>query len=319
MQALATFVFMLGVWMIVRTWITGAMRRAEGEAQQRVRKMLEDHDLGVDDEPVRRRSRRERRGFVALVGRSLERSGLLSVGEGRDFLDWLEAELVVAGLAPSFTAHQAIAATLLSWLSGAGLAVMLASANAPALVYVPVILLGLAYPPGKLRQMQRRRRDEIAAEVPFFIQELAMALSTGALSIDDALASVTREQQSSPFRSLLCEEFAQANLEYRLGRRDREETLRAVGTRTRVVAVETFVDSLIAGLRTGAPLVDVINEYGHQAREMWKQDVRSFIARREPIVTLSLVITMFGAFIIYAAPLLLEILDSFAQIGGNGR
>ena len=55
-----------------------------------------------------------------------------------------------------------------------------------------------------------------------------------------------------------------------------------------------------------------LREYSNQAQEMWQQDMRAYKNKKEPMVTVGLVITMFGAFIIYATPMMIGLLKSIA-------
>jgi hypothetical protein len=45
---------------------------------------------------------------------------------------------------------------------------------------------------------------------------------------------------------------------------------------------------------------------------MWRQDIRNFKNRKEPLVTIGVVIAMFGAFIIMISPILIGLLETLS-------
>jgi Flp pilus assembly protein TadB len=319
MIILATLALMVGMGLVIRYLYLASTRRAETEAERRVRGALQrnmgDETMLAGTTAAAEQSERARpttRAVNALQQR-LENSSMLQDEEGKTFLEWLQYELMRAGL--QIPPERALAITLLLW--GFGLFMLLAH----WLVHLPLLLaliaMGLAfyYPYYKLRALQRDRMDSIKAEVPFFIQQLHMALSSGMTTIDDAILRVSKTAEEDPYDSLLAREFAQAHTEYRLGGIDREVALRSIGRRTGVPALQNLIEALIQGLRTGAPMERVLVEYAQQAREIWRQDMRNYKNRKEPLVTLSLVCTMFGAFILYATPLALSLVHTLSALG----
>jgi len=81
-----------------------------------------------------------------------------------------------------------------------------------------------------------------------------------------------------------------------------------------VASVQNLVDVIVQGMRTGTEMGEVLGEYGKQARETWRQDMRTYMARKEPMVTISVVITMFGGFILFAAPLVLNVAHTLSSV-----
>ena len=159
------------------------------------------------------------------------------------------------------------------------------------------------------------RQDNIRREVPFFIQQLYMTMSSGMTVIDDAILRVAKTSEDDPYDNILAREFARAQTEYRLGGLDREQALRGVSRRTGVSSVENLVEAIIQGLRTGADMSYVLGEYASQARRMWVQDMRTFKAKKEPLVTLGVILTMFGALLLFSGALLLRIFQMMSGLG----
>lgn len=325
MVLLLTIGLMVGLFLIVHEVIKSSVFKSNSDAQQRLRQILsQSREYGDNLEEEIKAAKKQRKSpsreaakaLHTRISARLRSSNWLRGSEGNEAMTWLGYQLQIAGLADRLDVYEAIGIALMIWGFGIGLSLFLLISGAlPVLMPLVFMLIFVAYPLMKLRQLQGARKDAINAEMPFFIQELSMALSTGALSIDDAIGRVSKNATDAPRRSILAEEFEQAHNEYRLGGVDRATALRGVVHRTGVLAVETLVDTILTGLETGHDgLVDVLNEYGDQAREMWRLEIRNFIAKKEPLITLSLVITMFGGFVLYGAPLIIQMLNTLGSL-----
>lgn len=318
---LATFLLILGFSLFAHYLITQALRHSETEAERRVRKLIREElegtqfELPQEQEEKPKKKRREGAASVNALASRLERWQLLHQGEGKTFLEWLDEQLIVAGIRDKMTPYQALAAALLVWAAGVIFPTFLAIAGVlPKVLYAIVVILFALYPPLKLRQLKAARQDQLKMELPVFIQQLRMMLSTGMTTIDDAIARVVRNTKLDPYDSELAREFEQAQIEYRLGGVPREDALLRIGERTQVPSVRSLVDVIITGIRTGAPMENVLAEYGHQAQETWRQDSRAYMARKEPLITIGVVITMFGGFILFAAPLVLNLIQTLSSV-----
>ena len=321
---LATLLLMMGVGLLTRHVVRSATRRSESEAETRVRNLisaeLQGSRIHGGAPPEKRRlfgRRRVRNGSptVDRLAARLERSGWFGSGEGKTFIERLDEELVVAGIRYKLTPYQALAIALLIWGAGVVLpTLMVLTVGLPVFIYVAVVVVFAIYPPLKLRSLRVARQDSLKMELPVFIQQLQMLLSSGMTTLDDAIGRVVRNAALDPYDSALAREFGQAQTEYRLGGVDRETALHAISRRTRVVAVQNLVEAIVQGLRSGNDMAVVLEEYGKQAREMWRQDMRAFTARKEPLITLGIVITMFGGFILMAVPLLINLVRTLGSV-----
>jgi Flp pilus assembly protein TadB len=321
--ALSALLLIIGFGLLANWLIRGAQERAESDSERRLRALIREEMEGTqfsmpdEDAKLSRRERRRAKGSPALdrLTRLLEGNRLLAEGEGKTFIEWLDGELVVAGLRQKMSPYRALAVTLLIWFTGVVLPTfMVLAAGLPKWLYAFMVLFFLLYPQLKLRQLKTERQDTLRMELPSFIQQLRMMLSTRMTNIDDAIARVVRNAQLDPYDSELAREFGQAQLEYRLGGVDREEALRAIGDRTRVAAVQNLVDVIVQGMRTGTEMSSVLAEYGKLAQENWRQDMRTYMARKEPLVTVGVIITMFGGFVLFAAPLILNLAHSLNSV-----
>jgi Flp pilus assembly protein TadB len=311
---IATLLLMVGFGLLARHIINNATRRSVSEAESRLLDVVARDNLsGQFPEvaaPTAKGRRKHQQGSptVTRLAAWLERTGWFDAGEGKGFIERLNEELIVAGIRYKMTPYQALAVALLIWGMGIVVPTFLKFAiGLPTILYIAAVLCFAIYPWMKLRAFKTERQDTLKLELPIFIQQLRMLLSSRMTSLDDAIARVVRNAEIDPYDSALAREFGQAQTEYRVGGINREEALRAIGKRTRVVSVQNLVEAIIQGLRTGADMAVVLEEYGRQAREMWRQDMRAFTGRKEPLITLGMVITMFGGFILVAAPLLINL------------
>jgi len=316
---LLTLLLMIALFLMLRTYIARSIKRTETEAEQRMRELLAADALGEIPEAGPAEGGRGKLTLNERLAVWVAKRPILQQKEGRDFLEQLDVWLHQAGLRSRYTPEQALAQAISIWTVGVGgLILMRIAIDFPAILFLPCVIFCAVYPPLKLRSAIRERQDSIKAEIPFFIQQLYMALSSGMATIDEAIVRVARTAEEDPYESILAREFAQAQLEYRMGGKTQEEALRGISERTGVVAVENLVEALIQGLRVGTEMRKVLAEYADQAREMWRQDMRIYQNRKQPLVTLGLVITMLGGVIIYATPLVLEVFKTIGGLGGAG-
>lgn len=314
---LFTVLFMLGIYVLVREILKSSFFRAEEESRRRLREMMlkanpewaEEAGAGIEGRKKRKVS--EESPLMDRVSGWLESSPMLHEEEGRNVIDWLERQLTLAGLQRKYTPYQYLALTLTIWTIGILVPTfMVLGGILPKLLYGLAVVAALVFPIGQLISKKKARAEALRSEVPWLIHELSMALATEALTLDEALARVTRANDPNAERSPLLEEFAQAHLEARLGARDRETALLDIVRRTEVLEVATLVDTLISATRTGANVVQVLDQYAEAATQSWKQDTLAFINRQEPRFMIGMVLIIFGIMSWFAAPIVIGAFDS---------
>jgi Flp pilus assembly protein TadB len=231
-----------------------------------------------------------------------DESRVLGTAEGRDLIDWLDQQLVLAGL--RLRPQQAISLALICIAVSVGLTFLMFAAGFPLLVVLGPLVIA-AYPFLKLRSLQQKRRTDIQAEVPWILQELVMALSSGAITIDGALAKLAARAKDHP--QPLLSELARAVREYQLGGISREQALRGVAERTGDLSVRTFVETLITALQVGGEnLGEMLSGYQKQAQAMWLSDMQTYIDKQLPMFILGLVLAMFGGLALIVGTLVIS-------------
>lgn len=312
---IASVFLVVGLFLVARyLWVRGR-QRSETEASMRVADILASGSLGSAPSAPPKPEEEKKSPLVDRIAGRLSTASFLNDEDGRQFMDQLDMWLIQAGIRARYTPEQALALALTIW--GVGVVLPLLTI---LVVPLPVWLIGVVvcffavYPPLKLRSLIQARQATISAEVPFFINDLYMAISTGVITIDQAIMRVAKTSEEDPYDSILPREFAQAHVEYSMGGRTQVDAIRDVGRRTGVVSVQNLCEALIQGIRTGAEMPATLREYSNQAQEMWHQDMRTYKNKKEPLVTMGLVITMFGAFIIYATPMMIGLLKAMGGL-----
>lgn len=295
----------IGLAVYLLLWVV--LNRSEGahsREEDHFQKILDQNELGSAPQVSKKSAQRD--SLNEKLSEGLKDSSVLNQKDGQQFMERLDYWLLMGGIRDRYTPESALARAITIWVGGVFAGIVLYLIGLPSLLAAAVILYAIAYPPLKLRSLINQRQDAIKAEVPFFIGEVYMAISSGMTTIDDAInrvAKTSKEDQVGD--SILSQEFALATAEYRVGGLSQELALRRVGYRTGVIAVQNLVEALIQGLRTGTAMQEVLIEYMTTAQEIWRQDMRSYQKRKMPLVTVGLIITMFGALIIWATPLLI--------------
>jgi pilus assembly protein TadC len=305
---------MLGMFILLRSVFSHGKQQADTAASKRMKDLLESDALG--EMPEEQVKVKQDRSIVNFLTRRLETSKTLQEPDGKNFMLWLKIQLTQAGLDNKYTPEHALAIALSIWTFGIGLPLLslFILPGAPIVLLLLAIVFFALYPILKLRQLVSSRKDSIEADIPFFINDLYMSLSTGMTTIDQAIIRVARTAEEDPYESVLAQEFARAQTEYSMGNKSLQQSLRDVGTRTGVISVENLCEALIQGDRTGTELTVVLRDYSKQAQEMWRQAMRNYKNKATPKITLGMVVTMFGGVIIFATPFIIGIIETFSNI-----
>lgn len=321
--ALLALVLALGVFLIVRHILKRSFYRGDDESARQLRKMIVESnnpeflaEVGIDSQGRRKKKTiKESSPILDRASGRLERSHLLHEKEGKNLLDWIEKQLLFAGLQKKYTPYEALATLLAFWSVGVILPTIAAVAGLlPKLFYVAAVVGFVVWPFAYVTRLKHEREDSLKAELPWFIHELSMALATGAMTLRQAVGYVSRANEENAKRSSLQAEFAQAHLEVQLGGIDWDKAIEDVSGRCQVAAVQNFVSSLINANQTGADIVATLDEYAESATEVGKQETLEFINKKEPQFMIGLVLIVFGLVLIFATPLVINALNT---IGGS--
>jgi Flp pilus assembly protein TadB len=320
MPLLIALLLCFGLALGVHAAVKRGLLRGHNEADERLEALFADEEvddeLYVAGETVQKaqKARRSVREQIALWLASL-RYFNDAEGEGHNVVAQIERQLALAGMrTEAFGPYQALAASMLIWAVAIVVSLVgYSTLGLPWWLAAAFLAFGIAYPWLKLRGAKNKRRQAIEREVPRFIRQLSMALSSRQVTLPDAVERVVSAAAASPRRSPLAEEFGRAYAEHRHGRLDFNLALQGVAARTGVPTVEHFVTALVAGQSTGADIRATLEGASQQAQEMFKQATREKIAKSETKFIFSLFFTFLGALPLFIGPVVVSALASLGH------
>ena len=306
---LFTILLMLGVFLFVREILRASFYRAEVDARRRLRRMMAESnpEFLAEAESKKKHSLKDSSPIMDRVSGWLEGSSVLHDKEGQSFVDWVERQLVLAGMQRQYTPYQALALVLTVWSVGIVLPVLAVFAGIlPKVLFVVAVLACLVAPVATFMRKKKDRQERMKIELPWFIHELSMALATGTMTLRQALGRISRAEETDAERSPLHEEFAQAHLEAKMGAADWDDAMQGIVERTQVPAVRNFVAALVTANQTGSDIVETLDEYARSATDSGRQETLAFVNAKEPQFMLGLVLMIFGLIAIFATPLVIS-------------
>lgn len=322
MTGLSVLGVAIGLGVIFLAFMKILAQRSVDEAEERMNLLIEQAaDYNPEFESVKAEKKKKRKsgpkkpGMVDRLATVLERSRYTRDKEGQEFISRLEMDLRQAGIYEVWPPYRALALALLIWFVGLTTGLFLFFViKMPALVVVFLIGVSSVYPILKLRQLKQKRQERIRAEIPTIIASLAMALSGSMTNISDAIRQLASRARSQGIDSPLIAELSVAEQQYAAGACTMAEALEGVSQRCGVVAVDNLIDALVQALQEGAELGPILVQYSEQAAAIWEQDMETMMARKGPIRTIGLVITLFGAVLAIAVPVLINMLRTLVGI-----
>jgi tight adherence protein C len=247
-----------------------------------------------------------------VVGPAMRRLTLL----GRRFtatdqMGRIRRRLELAGNPPTWDIDRVIALRMLGVIGGGliGLAVplVLGLGVAPTFgVVLSLLAVGYFIPNMTLYQMAYNRTEQLQRELPDALDLLTISVEAG-LAFDAALSQVARNSTGP-----LAEEFFRVLQEMQIGL-GRADALRALGERTDLPELRTFVTAMVQADAFGIPMAQVLRV---QAREMRiKRSQRAEeLAQKVPVkILFPLIFCILPAlFVVVLGPAAIEIFTSFA-------
>lgn len=184
-------------------------------------------------------------------------------------------ELSLAGHPRGFDTDNFLAFRVALTLIGALLGLLLED----LLLAVLLMGAGLLAPWQWLKSEAAKRQARIRADLPDFLDAIAISLSAGT-PVDTALRAVTQR-----FDGPLQEEMEDLNAEISLNV-PRQQALRRLLDRTRCRELEVLVLALIQGLQLGVPMAATLEEQARAMRHSRTQRARQLAAAASPRITL---------------------------------
>lgn len=179
-----------------------------------------------------------------------------------------------------------------------------------AVVAIPAVAgaLGLFLPDILIKNKGQHRQQEIEKGMPDAMDMLTLCVEAG-LGFDAALSRVARNQEGP-----MAEECARVLQEMQVGK-SRAEALRALGERTDVSELRSFVSAIIQSSELGISIGGVLREQAKEMRIRRRQRAEEKAQKLQVKILLPLITCLLPAiFIVVLGPAVINIVGFFGQV-----
>jgi tight adherence protein C len=230
---------------------------------------------------------------------------------GADTAERIRRKLDLAGNPPGWTVDRVLSGkvmgAILGLVFGLGFSLMLQSPTKKIIVIVGAVVVGFFSPNLYLYQRTHERSERLERDLPDAIDLLTISVESG-LGFDAAVQQVARNTVGP-----LAEEFSRVLREMQIGQ-GRADALRALGERTNVPDVRTFVGAMVQADSFGIPIAQVLRVQSAEMRVKRRQRAEEK-AQQVPVkITIPLIFCILPTlFIAVMGPAVLSIMDSFKK------
>lgn len=316
------FISLLGavsVMLLYQGWQRRSIQQARKSAfQQRWEAFQRQSKLAhIDMEEVHAEERDSEDKWLRRVGLWLQEQAFRRGGEaGASFMESLEEQMALAGHPRGWHATELVgyAAVLIgAAVILGGLLVQAGSLSPP--LYLLLVLLAANEPRRFLRSHQTRRQEQAAAELPYFLDELILALSSGSTNLDNAIRAVVFNPSASEHdkNRVLVQEFRRAYLEQANLSRSPEDAYRAASRRIGVPQIDDVVELLLEGLSSGAPILHMLEETSVHVYTLFEHQMQTLIKKKDTPFTVATILIMCGTAVLIVTPILLTVFRALAE------
>jgi tight adherence protein C len=248
------------------------------------------------------------RVLAPLQGRAVAIGRRIS---GADTAERIRRKLDLAGNPPGWTVDRVLSGkvtgAVVGLVGGLVFQLMLHSPTVKIVVVVGVTVVGFFAPNLYLYQKAHERAERLLKDLPDAIDLLTISVESG-LGFDAAVQQVARNTEGP-----LAEEFSRVLREMQIGQ-GRADALRAMGERTNVGDLRTFVGAMVQADSFGIPIAQVLRVQSAEMRVKRRQRAEEK-AQQVPVkITIPLIFCILPTlFIAVMGPAVLSILDSFSN------
>jgi tight adherence protein C len=289
--------------------VSTALRDAESHGLNRSLAVLEamsnaPKELSKDlDKPFGERVLEPARAAALRIGRRFT---------GADSGERIRHKLDLAGNPPGWTVDRVVAGKVMGLVLGAVVGFVLTmligpSATIRILMVAGAALVGFFAPGMYLYQKAHDRSNQMARDVPDAIDLLTISVESG-LGFDAAMQQVAKNTEGP-----LADEFSRMLREMQIGQ-GRSAALRAMGERTNVPEIRSFVSAMIQADAFGIPIAQVLRVQSSEIRVKRRQRAEEK-AQQVPVkITIPLIFCILPClFIAVMGPAAISIMDNFTS------
>lgn len=240
------------------------------------------------------------------------------VGLGRkltpaDYADRIKTKLDIAGNPPKWTVDRVISLKFIGFMIALGLAliactVLDVSATRMMVACVAAALVGYNAPNLYLHQKGRDRSQKMRQALPDAIDLLTISVEAG-LAFDSALSQVARNTEGP-----LADEFARVLQEMQIGL-GRVKALRALGERTTLPDLRSFVSAMVQADAFGIPIGQVLRVQSSEMRVKRRQRAEEMAMKIPVKILIPLMFCILPClFITVMGPAVLSAMENFSGL-----
>jgi tight adherence protein C len=230
---------------------------------------------------------------------------------GADTAERIRRKLDLAGNPAGWTVDRVLSGKVIGAVVGlvAGLAfqLMLSGPTVRIIIVIGVTVVGFFAPNLYLYQKAHERAEHLQRDLPDAIDLLTISVESG-LGFDAALQQVARNTEGP-----LAEELSRMLREMQIGQ-GRADALRAMGERSNVADLRTFVGAMVQADAFGIPVAQVLRVQSAEMRVKRRQRAEEK-AQQVPVkITIPLIFCILPTlFIAVMGPAVISIMDSFSK------
>ncbi len=230
---------------------------------------------------------------------------------GADTAERIRRKLDLAGNPAGWTVDRVLSGKVIGAVvglfGGIVFSLMLTSMTVKIIVIAGATVVGFFAPNLYLYQKAHERAERLQRELPDAIDLMTISVESG-LGFDAAVQQVARNTEGP-----LAEEFSRVLREMQIGQ-GRAEALRALGERTSVGDVRTFVGAMVQADSFGIPIAQVLRVQSAEIRVKRRQRAEEK-AQQVPVkITIPLIFCILPTlFIAVMGPAVISIMDSFSK------
>jgi Flp pilus assembly protein TadB len=294
-------------------------RAGESAFRTRLEGFQRESSLADEDMETAQLTTDQTASFLRRLGMELE-GFAFSGSASRTFLDALDHRLTLAGNPKGWIATDFLA--FCSLLIG-GVAVfggiLVRYGMLPVVIYLPLVLLCCGYPYFFLSGATTARKEQAFAELPYFLDQLILGLSSGASTLDAAIQSVVMDNADTGLKDsqrVLVREFRRAYLETANQVKSFDQAYRDAAERIQVQEVDDLLEVFIDANTTGSPILSILQDMSKHVYTVFEQNMATLIKKKDTTFTVATVIIMVSTAILIATPIVLTVIKALS--GGLG-
>lgn len=254
-------------------------------------------------------------GFLRSVGIIIH-DMFLTGPAGKNVLDALDDWLDRAGHPHGWRSVDFIAFTVVlmgTIIIGGGLLVR--AGAFPPILYVAAVAIFALMPYNMVNPHIAKRKEQAFAELPYFLDQIILNLSSGASTLNAALKNVVLDEAHDHLgnrRRVLIQEFRRAFLENQNQVYPFEVAFKNAAKRIQVQEVDDLVEVFINAETSGAPILGILQDMSVHVYMVFEQNMATLIKKKDTIFTVSTVMIMVSTAILIATPIVITLLDALS-------